>query len=468
MSQHSRDALSSPDQVTEQALHRFVQHCIQNQQIAPALEQLTALIDAYPEDVSLREMLVKCYMLSRQYAEALPHLAFLAAQEGDKDFLFYLNYFYALHCVGDFEQCLGVLEEAIAAYPGNAELLMCRGGTRQVLGDYDGMIADYRAAAECAPGNSTIRYALGLRELMVNNLSGDYGQYRHRVEASHAEAFTFAIPRWQGEPATGKKVLLIAEQGVGDMVMFASLIPWLVAEGLQLRIAVPEKLQALFARSFPGCEVVSLHPAMKEDAERECDYYLPMGDLLELGLPRFSPAKHGPYLIADPAKAETLRERYLALHPGKTRLVGIAWHTTNAQSALMRNIDLAQWMPILSLPEVQCVSLQYGDHDEAIRAVNAQQPDCLYVDREIDAFDDMDALAAQIAAMDQVVTIQNVTAHLGGALGIPTLLLLSSGSDWRWGIQRSDSTWYSTVEILRQQHPLDWQGVMADAAGRIA
>jgi len=107
------------------------------------------------------------------------------------------------------------------------------------------------------------------------------------------------------------------------------------------------------------------------------------------------------------------------------------------------------------------VSLQYGDFDELETQVSAAKAP-LHVDRTVDQFSDIDRFAAQVAAMDRVITIDNSTAHLAGALGIPVSLLLPFASDWRWLHTRSESPWYPSLRIFRQPRMGDWASVIAD------
>jgi ADP-heptose:LPS heptosyltransferase len=110
-------------------------------------------------------------------------------------------------------------------------------------------------------------------------------------------------------------------------------------------------------------------------------------------------------------------------------------------------------------PDIRWVSLQYGDHDKLEnQAAVANAP--IFIDRSVDQFSNMDVFAAQIAAMDMVVTIDNSTAHLAAALGIPTWLLLPFAPDWRWLLTREVTPWYPTMRLFRQPRRGDWQSVI--------
>ncbi|MCB2081530.1 MAG: hypothetical protein KDD76_02765, partial [Rickettsiales bacterium] len=139
--------------------------------------------------------------------------------------------------------------------------------------------------------------------------------------------------------------------------------------------------------------------------------------------------------------------------------IGIAWHTTNQENALQlaRNIPLSHWAPILQLPDTQFISLQYGDHQEEIRAVEAQLGITIHTDTSVDALKSLDDFAAQVAALNRVISIDNATVHMAGALGIPTETLLPFVPNWRWGLGRNDCPWYPTMRLWRQPAPGNWE-----------
>jgi ADP-heptose:LPS heptosyltransferase len=162
-----------------------------------------------------------------------------------------------------------------------------------------------------------------------------------------------------------------------------------------------------------------------------------------------------PYLKADP----TERERFRAEYGDGRKLIGLAWHTRNQNTGRKRTIDLKNFASLFMLPGIRWISLQYGNFDDLeAQASAANTP--LLIDRSVDQFANIDRFAAQVAAMDQVITIDNSTAHLAAALGLPVWLLLPFAADWRWLEKRSDSPWYSTLRIFRQPKIGDWKTVV--------
>jgi ADP-heptose:LPS heptosyltransferase len=191
--------------------------------------------------------------------------------------------------------------------------------------------------------------------------------------------------------------------------------------------------------------------------ELEIAAHLPTGSLP--GLFRRSSAEffatRSRYLVADPVVRERIRGRYA---DGR-QLVGLAWQTNNRKTGRFRSIFLSQFAPLFAKAGIRWVSLQYGDHAELEnQAKEADVP--LLVDRTVDQLTNIDTFAAQIAALDLVITIDNSTAHLAGALGVPVWVLLPFAPDWRWLLEREDSPWYPSMRLFRQPKPGDWQSVM--------
>jgi hypothetical protein len=216
------------------------------------------------------------------------------------------------------------------------------------------------------------------------------------------------------------------------------------------------RLKPLFARSFPDIDVVSGHDP-GHDPELDIAAHLPSGSLP--GLFRSTNAAFAsttsPYLIADSVQ----RERFRARYADGRRLVGLAWQTNNRKTGHSRSNDLSWFAPLFARTDIRWISLQYGDYD-VLEAQAAAASAPILIDRSVNQLSDIDTFAAQIAALDLVVTIDNSTAHLAGALGVPTWVLLPFAPDWRWLQIGEDSLWYPTMRLFRQLKLGDWQSVV--------
>jgi hypothetical protein len=262
-------------------------------------------------------------------------------------------------------------------------------------------------------------------------------------------------PRWTGEQLGPGRLLIWGEQGVGDEIFFAGLIPDVIRTGNRCTVDCDARLKPLLARSFPEIDVISGHHP-DHVPEFEIAAHLPSGSLPGLFRPTSAAfaATKSPYLIADAVARNRIRARYA---DGR-RLVGLAWQTKSPKAGHSRSVGLSMLAPLFALPGIRWISLQYGDPD-ALQAQAAQAAAPILIDRAVVQFSDIDLFASQIAAMDMVVTIDNSTAHLAGALGVAAWVLLPFAADWRWLETREDNPWYPTMRLFRQPKPGDWQSV---------
>ncbi|MGA2649393.1 MAG: tetratricopeptide repeat protein [Terracidiphilus sp.] len=365
--------------------------------------------------------------------------------------------------LGNVLQSQGKLGEAGASYqralvlrPDLAEAWVNLGNIFKAQKDVGSSLTCYRRAL--ALNSDLAEAAAG--ESMALLLSGDFitgwihFDRRWQTKDFNTPMRAYPQPLWNGERLASGRLLIWGEQGIGDEIMFAGLMPDVTRTGNRGVLDCDARLKPLFARSFPGVDVVSglspeSHPGLEILA------HLPSGSLPRLfraTTDAFS-STTSPYLFADPAERKEFRARY---DDGR-KLIGLAWFTKNKTTGVGRCMELATLAPLFTQSGVQWISLQYGDHD-AIEKEVAGTP--IVVDRTVDQFTNIDRFAAQIAAMDLVITIDNSTAHLAGALGIPTLVLLPFAPDWRWMLDRDDSPWYPTMRLFRQPKPGDWQSVV--------
>lgn len=290
---------------------------------------------------------------------------------------------------------------------------------------------------------------------------GDYARgwplYRARHHTLGADPATIwpDLPEWDGRPLSGR-LRLVTEQGIGDAVMFLTLVEAVRARVGDVTLLVTARLKALVQRSFPDIQVVA------PDADRAvgplppAEAWICAGDLpAALGLGLSGAVRPTPYLKADPRRRGALRDRLQRRHPGK-RLVGITW-TSQAEDGWRRTVPPPLWQPIADLEDVALVSLQY----RADRLDVAAFGDRLEIDHGIEPFDDLDGLAALTAAMDVVVSPPNNTVHFAGALGLPCHVMLPVDPDWRWGKDEHYFRWYDMTVLHRQKRIGDWLPVVA-------
>jgi tetratricopeptide (TPR) repeat protein len=356
----------------------------------------------------------------------------------------------ALHAQDQLDEAVTCYERALAVNPDFAEAHHNLGCVLFSLGHVDEALARHSKALTLQPDYPQARFAESLAQLCKGDFAAGWHNYESRwITKDHdTPRRAYSQPLWTGEKLASGRLLIWGEQGIGDEIMFAGLIPDVIRTGNPVVLDSIARLKPLFARSFPGVEVISGHRP-GDNPEPDIAAHSPSGSLprlFRLSNAAFA-ATTSPYLIADPEKRERFRNRYA---DGR-RLAGLAWHTNNRKTGRSRSMDLSLFAPLLARPDIRWISLQYGDHQ-------ASEP--ILVDRSVDQLQDMDDFAAQIAALDFVVTIDNSTAHLAGALGVPVYVLLPFAADWRWLDAGERSPWYPTMRLFRQPKLRDWPSVL--------
>lgn len=296
----------------------------------------------------------------------------------------------------------------------------------------------------------------GFMLLQLGRLSEGWPLYEIRqvLKPNPPPPFATQAP-WHGETIDGN-LLVWAEQGVGDQIMFALLLPELLSRAAKVGAAVDVRLLPLLRRSLPEIEWLPL-VADAPVADYVAQISLAsLGRLLRSDIGDFARGR-GRRLQADAARSTRLRA---ALQAGGKRLCGISWRSGNPRLGQRRSLDLATLLPMFRRPDTVWVDLQYGDTSDERAALLRDHGVSLIKVEEIDNWHDLDGLAALISACDLVVTIDNSTAHFAAALARPTWIMLPFVSDWRWFTDREDSPWYASARLFRQTGPDDWRSVV--------
>jgi tetratricopeptide (TPR) repeat protein len=358
---------------------------------------------------------------------------------------------------GQLEQAEAALRRSLALQPDHHQALTNLGNLLTRTGRPEEGLACCRQAHSLAPEERIPRLAYARHLLMFGRFGEGWDLLgaRWRPEDPLYDA---GLPLWDGQPLAEGRILVWREQGIGDEVMFASLLPELLALGHRISLLCEPRLRIAFQRAFPGIEIH--HPGDSHAALRA---QIPLGDLPRLLRRQEADFAHAPpaYLQADPHRRAALRARYEDGRP----LVGIAWRTLNDATTAPRSMTLADLAPILGDSRLRFVSLQYGD----IRKIAEEAKDYpVMVDRDIDALASVEDALAQIAAMDMVLSIDSSTAHFAGALGTPCQVMLPADAGWRWMLMRDDTPWYPSMRLLRQQRGESWHQLAGQVAARLA
>lgn len=354
---------------------------------------------------------------------------------------------------------------------GTAETHLLLGDIARANNDLDGAMQAYERGWRERPGYGEAhnRYAVAL---MVD---GRYREAWPHFEARWSLAETeidkrpFTLPFWKGEAlAPGQNLLLFTEQGVGESLVLWSVLPELLARGIMPVIECDPRMIPILQRSFPGIEAHGrANPPHPRFAAADLAMQATLFDLARVF--RNSPADcTGALPIrADVNRAASLRTQY---QDGTNEpLVGIAWHSGSPKLGAPKSAKLTDFAPFLTLPGLRFVDLQYGNRAADRDAVKQAHGVKVIADPAIDQMKDLDAFAAQVAAMDIVVSTSNTTAHMAAALGKPTLILLHHGISphWYWTRNGDTTPWYPTARLLRQPKTGDWGSLAENVAAEL-
>ena len=379
----------------------------------------------------------------------------------------YYNVGNALRKQGKLEESIDAYQQAIHIQPDHADAYNNLGNVLKEQGVLEKSIHTYQKAIHIQPDHADAHKNLGIILLLKGNFFQGWKEYGWRWKCDDIISKNRDLPQpsWDGSNLNGKSILVWAEQGIGDEIMFTSILPTLSQMTEKIIIECNLRLVPLFQRSFPQIQFFSRqnlpHPHLLDE---NIDYQIPMGGLgrwLRTDEDSFDRSKQS-YLTACTNRSVRIRKRYQKLAGGRM-LVGISWKSTgiNWRRALLKSTVLEDWTSILSQQDCYFINLQYGDVKEELAQLQQQTGLIIYQDEEIDSLRNLDDFAAQVSALDLVISTSNTTVHVAGALGKPVWTLLSYIPDWRWMLEREDTPWYPSMRLFRQSETGDWPRIFA-------
>ena len=353
---------------------------------------------------------------------------------------------------------------ALQINPDYPEAHLNLGGLFRELRLFDNARASLDNAIVVRPGYAEAYFNKSLIDLALGNFDSGWPLYewRWKSEETPLSPLTTSKPPFNPNLAE-RRVLIWAEQGVGDEIMFASLLNRFRPFCQKLLVSVDARLLELFRRSFVDIEFYDKALSVPEDLY---DEHLAMGGMcqyLHLSPMDFNSAAPA-YLQANDSRSKDIRASFGV--DSTFRLCGISWRTSNPKFAT-RNLELERLIAALDAPNIKFVSLQYGDTQKEIDTIASDLGIQVLTYKDVDNFHDIDGLAAIINACDLVVSIANTTVHLGGALGKPVNVLLPFDSDWRWMTEGDNSYWYSSVRLFRQGSDWDWTPLLEQVRKKV-
>ena len=361
-----------------------------------------------------------------------------------------------------FDEALDSYDKAISIKSDYAEAFKNRGNTLHELKRFAESLASYDKAISINPDYAEAEIGKSLNLLLTGNLSKGWRHYEYRLKCENfvekslvsTDNFLSKITTVTSvSELTGKHLILVAEQGLGDVVMFSSMVQDTLSFVTGLDFVVDKRLLEIFKRSFPFSRVFASTSYNENDAPSDAIYMF-IGSLGRLFRNQVSDFPRKPYLFSEFDKITSWRNR---LQYGDRKLIGISWKggTTHTRD-WARSFSLQNFLQLMPQDNFIFVNIQHKSSDFEVQ----QAVDNINV--EIISFPESDTsdisdLSALLCALDHVVTVQNSNVHLCGALGVNCVGIIPDVPEWRYGIQGDHMIWYKTVKLIRMNQKMDFQ-----------
>ena len=442
-----------------------------------------------PNNAEPFKRLAMCWRFNRQYEKAINNLNICLKIQKSFESILLLGNIYKEN--GDFEKAQLQFKEIIVTYPnsfegklalanleidkGNlnlakdllnnlfslpnlpeeinhrikidlAKILMAKGEYLKAIEAYLNMSS--------AVNDPSISYNLALCHLFLKKYELGWNYHEERIKLNtfgklRSRYFSFTKPIWESNRPK-KNLLIWGEQGIGDVILHSQYIHMIKDEFSNLSLAVDNKLISFFEKIYPDIKVIDVE---KMKQYNDYDYHLPIGSLGKNFQKLFNTSK-----LYKQSKYDFNDERVPEIN--KKIRCGISWQSTNKIFGHKKSIKLIQLNDILKNDEIEFINLQFSFNKNEIEDIESRLNKKIFINHEIDCFNDIEGVAALINSCDIVITISNSNAHIAGKLGIKTFLLLpySDGKLWYWGTNDDKQIpWYPSISPIRCDNQNDWR-----------
>ena len=423
------------------------------------------VVSSSPDDILVYEKLGSLLLGQGRIKEALENFKKMISIKPDNSSA-YNNIGISLNALGQLEESVKFFSKATELDPENIKVLNNLGNAFKELGRFEESNLYFQKAIDLKPDYADAHNNLG-RSFMLNfdfQKAFELMEWRLQREEKNFIPLNTSKPRWDG--LTKHKVFVWREQGIGDIINWSSMISELHANVEKVIVECDPRLLPLFQRSFS--HEIKFITDRAEISEDDYDSHLPIGSLplhFRKSLDDFKATSKG-WLQADPERVQSIKEKIL--QNKSKRIVGLSWNTKSSLTqAFQRNIKLENLLLPLKNLDLKFINLQYGDVSEEISNLKANHGIDVLEVPDLDIFNDIDGLAATIAACDCVISIDNLNPHLAGALNVSTNLLLPYVADDRWGYKTNKSYLYDSINIYRQTEPCNWNDTILNVLNNI-
>ena len=367
-----------------------------------------------------------------------------------------------LYELGRYGEALAHARKAVELKPDLVSAQYNLATTLQTIEQYDEALTHFDRTLALEPGHAKASWNKGLLYLNTGHIAEGWSFFERRFDASISTSLRRhpSVTEWDGDKLDGT-LLVWGEAGLGDQILAASMAAELSGKATSIVLQPEPRLVKLFSRSFPGIQI-SAEPPPRFDAHVACGS---LGRHLRQDWGAFPTREQG-YLLPDRALVQRLRARVTA---GGGAAVGLSWRSVNPILGREKSASLADFGPVLQLPGLRFVDLQYGDTGEERDVIAGALGIRIEHLEDVDNTNDLDSLAALAAACDLVLTVSNTTAHLAGAVGAQTLVFVPTGPArlWYWFRGHERSPWYPHVHVRHQALGQSWRDLITRSTDQV-
>tara|TARA_B100000795_G_scaffold262361_1_gene240206 strand:- start:2683 stop:4074 length:1392 start_codon:yes stop_codon:yes gene_type:complete len=416
-----------------------------------ALSALDKLIQEFPNNNFLYTMGGDCYSNLKQYKLAIACYDEALKSSLDNSVDTFCNKSNALIELQKYEEAIACAKKAIEIKNDHSPAFFNLGVSAMHLRFFDLSMESFNKAIELEPNFEKYKFAKSTLLLLYGDFKNGWALWesRWKLDKLFSAKLKTNLPVWTGNK--NAKVLVWPEQGIGDQILYSSLLNDLSRKCSELIVIVDPRLINLLTRSMG--DFCTFYPDNKKDVELDYDEHIPMGSLCQYFRTNekdFECSQNG-FLKDDAIKTANIKENISALAPAKNKICGISWRSSGIKKGTHKSINLKIFIETIKLEGYTFVSLQYGDTKKDIKEVKDELGlDVISYDK-IDNFNDIDGLASLIQSCDVVLSVDNITCQLAGALGKEIHILLTLESWWGWMVNRDDSPWYNSAKLYRKE-----------------
>ena len=361
----------------------------------------------------------------------------------------------------DFNSAVLNYTKAIKIKPNYEEAYSNLGNIKKYQRKFNEAREYYNSALKVNPNSKTAYINLSYLNLSEEKFKMGWEGHEKRPEINflYKKLKLNKNKLWDGKRFTGN-LMVIGEQGLGDYVLFGSMLNDLLQVQKTISVMINDRLLSIFKRSFPTIKFIKFDNNFNKYKYDKYIFFGSLGKYFRNSVESF-PKNQVSFLC--PKKNYVLEMKKLFKKNNKIK-IGISWKTASKNNRNERNIDLVKFEKLFNNKNLEFIDLQYGNTNKERSLIYNKFGVKFRHFKNIDYTNDIEKLAALISECDLVITIANFTTQLSGSMGIPTWVLLPYSCHWRWFVNRTNSLWYPSVKLFRQKKWNHWNGVINDVS----